>query len=267
MVKNQKPTKKDISTVLKVMSKNRVKPNFFCSLPYLLYNEAHVRFKAGMVWAEVDGICLFPPILENGGFIGDYPVQEIWSDFAGFALPCEEWEKKFLDWEYLYNPYDFQTMRGGRWETFRKNSRKWPKNQRNLRYGSTTQDEEERWALVAEWLEKRQDSVHDAEVVANYVMNPIDGVYQKALTRDGELVGMNVWDDNHCYINFRFCIVADEERYLDEYMRYLFYTDSLIYMQGKLVNDGGVLGREGLERFKDKMNPVYKRAVYGWLKK
>ncbi len=81
------------------------------------------------------------------------------------------------------------------------------------------------------------------------------------------MVGMNVWDENHLYINYRLCIVDPSERFLDEFMRYLFYTDPLIMEQNKLVNDGGVLGNEGLKRFKDKMNPFSVRPVYSWTRK
>lgn len=254
-------------TILDLMNDNKIRPNFFCSVPYLHYSGAVARVRSDAAWVEADDVCLFPPMPINGVFKKDYPVNEIWSDYAGFEPPGDRWLKTFLDWEYLYNPHDFQTMRGGRWETFRKNSRKWPKFQRNVHYGRVTQGKEERWNLVAEWLEKRQASVLDPETIVSYVMNPVNGVYQKALTRNGQLVGLNIWDENYCYVNFRFCIVRAGERYLDEYMRRLFYTDPEILAKGKLVNDGGVLDNEGLQRFKDKMNPVRKRKMYGWKRK
>ncbi len=253
-------------TALERMEQSKIKPNFFCSAPYFHYNNAVTHIQAGMVWVEADDVCLFPPLpvdaVDHPPTM--YPVKEIWSDFQGFKPPDGQWVKEFLDWEYLFNPHDFKMMNGGKWQTFRKNSRKWPKSQRNTHYGTITQGKEERWNLLCLWLLKRQDTVLDAEVITEYVMNPVDGVYQKGLTRDGQLVGINVWDDNYCYINFRFCIADGRERYLDEYMRYLFYTDPEIANQGKLINDGGALDSVGLERFKDKMNPVCKRPVYGW---
>jgi len=58
---------------------------------------------------------------------------------------------------------------------------------------------------------------------------------------------------------YRYCIADPDEPFLDEFMRLLFYQRNAA---GKLVIDGGVLGRPGLERFKDKLNPVKKRPVY-----
>jgi hypothetical protein len=78
-------------------------------------------------------------------------------------------------------------------------------------------------------------------------------------------MAVNAWDENWQYINFRFCIIRQGEPFLDEFARWLFYTDGQIQAKNKLVNDGGTLGNPGLEHFKDKLNPVHKRKVYSWL--
>jgi hypothetical protein len=92
------------------------------------------------------------------------------------------------------------------------------------------------------------------------------GVHKKYLYYGNQIVAMNVWDENYKYINYRFCLVKSDERYLDEFCRFLFYTDMDVYFQRKLINDGGVLGSSGLEFFKDKMNPLRKRTVYSYFK-
>jgi len=68
------------------------------------------------------------------------------------------------------------------------------------------------------------------------------------------LVGLNVWDENYAFVNYRLCI-DNGEPYLQEFLRYLFYTQDVLATE-RWVNDGGSLGREGLERFKLKLNPV-----------
>jgi len=82
-----------------------------------------------------------------------------------------------------------------------------------------------------------------------------------------QLMAINAWDENWEFINYRVCIVRQNEPFLDEFVRWLFYTDSQIQSSGKLVNDGGTLGSPGLERFKDKMNPYRKRITHSWIKK
>jgi hypothetical protein len=52
---------------------------------------------------------------------------------------------------------------------------------------------------------------------------------------------------------------------LDEFVRYLFYTDREILSKNKFINDGGTVGNSGLERFKDKLNPFRKRKVYSYI--
>ena len=72
------------------------------------------------------------------------------------------------------------------------------------------------------------------------------------------LVGMNVWDENFAFINYRYCI-DDGAPFLNEYLRYCFYTHPTILLINKYVNDGGCLDSEGLKKFKMKLNPL---AVY-----
>jgi len=91
------------------------------------------------------------------------------------------------------------------------------------------------------------------------------GIEKMGLYKDGKLVAINIWDENYKYINYRYCIVDRKEPFLDEFVRYLFYTDLVILKTGKLVNDGGTVGNQGLEHFKDKLNPIRKRKVHSYI--
>jgi hypothetical protein len=76
----------------------------------------------------------------------------------------------------------------------------------------------------------------------------------------GKVLGINIWDLNDTYINYRYCFCSNEP-FLSEYMRLLFYTDPEILSTGKLVNDGGCLGNDNLKAFKKKLNPISVREV------
>jgi hypothetical protein len=254
-------------------------PNFFCSAEFLAHKGCSVfRGKNGGIWAaekEFPSCAIIPPV-------GDLPeeVEEIWSDTDGWEPPKEEsladWEKEFLDWEFWFDPKRFKDMSGGGWAKFRKNSRKWP---RRILFGyeyrpllgshrGEIADLLERWLLG----EKAQEEIYDLEVMFDYLMNPINenirrmGLF-KIATFDRTLkvlVGINAWDENLWAINYRYCITDPEERsnFIDEFCRLNFYLG--VADSGKLVNDGGSLGKEGLERYKESLNPVKKRPVYRW---
>jgi hypothetical protein len=87
------------------------------------------------------------------------------------------------------------------------------------------------------------------------------GLFLKKSGCAAQLIGLNIWDENWKYVNFRYCI-DDGSSFLQEYLRYQFYTDPEIQAKGKLVNDGGALDSEGLLRFKLKLNPVQVIKVY-----
>ena len=85
-------------------------------------------------------------------------------------------------------------------------------------------------------------------------------------SKKGKIYGLNIWDENFQYINYRYCICGKED-FISEYMRLLFYTDSVILNKGKLVNDGGVLDNPKLRFFKDKLNPMQVKERRTWRKK
>lgn len=252
-----------------------IKPNFYLSEVYLKFAGAVCYSMNEWIWIEADDWCMFPPFYLGSCFttsINDLrascPVNKYWSDFEksnyifGQSL---DFFPNFLDYEYIFNPKHFNDMKGGKWNIYRKNIRKWPKFNEKWVYGDyfNRQDTE---LLLADWLDKKSKTVQEAEMIIQYLLSDEPGIYRKSLYSDGKLMAVNAWDENWQYINYRFCIVDKSQPFLDEFTRYLFYIDPEIQSKDKLVNDGGSLNNKGLERFKDKLNPIQKRSVYSWIK-
>jgi hypothetical protein len=258
-------TKQEIKAYLKRAEELDIDPNFYLSESYLSLTKAKCWSRFGWIWIEEGGWCLFPPLpMTTLAFMSPpNDLKRIWSDFEG-KYP-DHYHSKYLDLEYIFNPTHFNDMSGGNWETYRKNVRKWPKANANWEYKAASEEQEVQ-ILLGEWIEAKQDYIQDPELIIDYVFQYSlqNGIYRKFLYSDKKLVAINVWDENYKYINYRYCIVKQEEPYLDEFARYLFYTDPEIQDKGKLINDGGSIGNEGLERFKDKLNPVRKREVHSW---
>lgn len=208
-----------------------------------------------------EGFQMLPAITSNGTLVRG----ECWSDFDGFTNPPEEYNKEFLDYEYLYDTKAFQEMKGGEWAVFRKNSRKWANRigleweYRDIPKGYSTDKLE---VLLVNWLQNNPDSViQDSSVLLSYVQ---DGKNRKGLfTSDGELHALNIWDSNWRYVNFRFCI-CNPEPFLSEFARLLFYQDMFDKYGSCIVCDGGCLDRISLKQFKDHLNPIAVRRVYSW---
>ena len=112
--------------------------------------------------------------------------------------------------------------------------------------------------LLLKWAKDRK--LFDNEVMIKFILA---GENRWGLFNDGRLVGMNVWDENFTFINYRYCI-DDGTPFLNEYLRHCFYTHSTILSTYKYVNDGGCLDSKGLKKFKMKLNPfkVYKVFSY-----
>ena len=242
---------------LERMRELEIIPNFWATREYLATQDVHLRNNGEVLWIQEDDWVMFPPLpLRSSSLQGvKSPPMKIWSDFANFSVGEE---MAFLDWEYTYDSSQFQDLSGGRWRMFRKNSRKWPLANPRWRYTHYYDPLSEKviGELLIKWLEgKAEETIQDSEALMNFVLY---GTRRAFLFRDNELVGMNVWDSYEPYLMYRYCIVDPDELFLDEFCRLLFYQSVPNYM----VIDGGTLGNPGLERFKDKLLPVKKRAVY-----
>lgn len=252
-------------------------PNFFMSDAYLAIANAEMMERNGWMWMEEGGEIILPPIPSPLTFPDTMKLPEgkVWAGFENtynLIFYSHFYDNMLLDYQYIFNPESFQSMEGGMWETFRKNSRKWSKRNGPGEYISESELNQpnltQLYPLLGEWLEYRMETVQDAEILAEFaVFSKHPGITRRFLRVDGRIVGVNAWDENYKYINYRICITKAGEPFLNEYMRLLFYTDSEILKRGKLVNDGGHIGIPGLEKFKDKMNPVLKKPIYSLIKK
>lgn len=261
---------------LKAMKVHNIDPNFWISEEYFQF----AKFKEivvstcrndkliGIISDETDQF-IFPPIslLYGCGGRTESPSSGVWSNFSNASYTGNDYE--LLDLEYLYDPKDFQNMVGKKWAVFRKNVRKWPKAQdgnfhyRKLDQFAPSKIHEGINKLLIEWLEEHTGfPIQDSDALLYYVLH---GENRHILFRTGrdEIVGINCWDSNWKYINFRWSI-CKKEPFLNEFMRYMFYRDPEIRKQDKLVNDGGVLDNPNIKAFKDKMNPIRVREVYQW---
>jgi len=175
--------------------------------------------------------------------------------------------------EYLYDPKDFQVMKGGKWSTFRKNCKKFPKRHEGslLTYEPLKVPTffSQCKTLFNRWKKgKSGEEIHEGHIMMGYLYSYLKNGYGKrrvkALMGDEKLLGINIWDENYHLINFRYCIHLNSRDHLGEYLRYLFYTDPEVLSKNKLINDGGVLDNPQLKAFKDKLNPNKVRTVYEW---
>jgi hypothetical protein len=248
---------KGIDQYLERAHELKIIPNFWLTREYLsIQPNIKLETDGKFIWLQEDEWAVFPPLPLNCKDFSEQPPKglRIWSDFVNYSVgePIQ-----FLDWEYTYYSANFFDMRGRKWEVFRKNSRKWPRrNEGCWTYTTDVPPVPEIKSLLIKWLDNKKDEeIADSESLIWFVFY---GTNRAFLKRKDKLVGMNVWDENGDWLIYRYCIVDTEERFLDEFLRLLFYQS----FPGKLVIDGGVLDNPGLEKFKDKLNPIRKRPVY-----
>ena len=251
---------------LELLENRVINPNFYTSLTYLRLSNAVCYERGFWIWVEADGWMVLPA-LPTGDWarIKYYPDLPVWSDFEGYEVFPKLLQKQFLDVEYIFDPKAFNDLSGGRWCAYRKNSRKWFKSQEKWVYEGVTRGDEGK--LIGEWLETKGDTVLDGDFMLRYLLrDDREGGRKYLYDEKGELVALNAWDTNHRYVNYLFCITRPGVPYLEEFVRYLFYTDPEIQGTGKLVNDGGCLDNLGLRKFKEKLNPRSVRNVNSLIK-
>ena len=233
-------------------------PNFWLTQEYLSIQDAEFHNNGKVIWIQEDDWAIFPPLplrhpLGDPGTLRELcPPLKIWSDFENYHIGDE---LGFLDWEYTYEPSHFADMSGGKWKVFRKNCRKWPRANPCWEYVPQIPPSKAIDRLLINWF-LGHDEIEDDNSLLWFVYN---GKFRDFLYSAGKLVGINVYDVNSRYVMYRYCITDPDEPYLDEFNRLLFYQK---LPPGYLVIDGGTLGSAGLERFKDKLNPIKKREVY-----
>jgi hypothetical protein len=247
---------------LTLIEQHTILPNFFISETYLNRPDFVWKYIDGWVWIEENGQVVFPPLPIYSEYEWEkLPVDNFW---CGFISPDMDYgNQEFLDYNYLYDPKNFCDLSGSKWTTFRKNYKKFPNRNPGWKY-STTVERSKVYALLDKWLMARIDTAEDSEFIIDTILKPSPQDYIRYLhDGKGNLVAINYADENYMYINYRF-LICDRTPFADEFARYCFYTDPYIGYKNKLVNDGGTLGNEGLEKFKDKLNPVEKIKLYSW---
>lgn len=242
---------------LSCLKRAGIEPNFFQSHEYLTHKD--------LDWVE-------GPTPGLGGFVE--PEEFCWficplrDDVPALDCPCwagqpeeERPEPSFLvDQQIIYDPKNFLDLSGGDWVVFRRNIRKWTSRHKGLVTYDPLEEGTEVDAsanLLEKWAHGRE--LEDVETLLRFAMF---GKNRWALRLDGELVGLNVADENYQYINYRLAVDRGDP-FLQEYLRYLFYTSLWVIGRDKLVNDGGCLGSAGLLRFKMKLRPVKVSFIYG----
>jgi hypothetical protein len=207
---------------------------------------------AGGFAEEEEAFWFLPPIL--------YPEKSILTNtaiYANFPVPfsqslLDSKKDALVDYQIIYDPKDFLNLEGSQWSVFRKNIRKFPaRNPGTLSYKRLGAEEHQKEViqLLLQWSEGKE--LYDPETFSSFVLL---GDNRYGLFLDEKLIGVNVFDENWKYINFRCCIDSGIP-FLNEYLRWRFYTCEEVQQSEKQVNDGGVVGSVSLLNFKKKLNP------------
>ena len=245
--------KNPVTYFLNLIQENHASPNFWMSEEYIRLSELEwVEENGHQGFKDDEGKWFFPPYNPTA-------QRFIWipdSVVVGFQDDMCYDDRKFWDYEFIYDPKEFLNLSGGKWKVFRKNIKK--HQDKPWEYKKIWGDEkrEEVIELFLKWSEGK--TLFDPETFTNFVLH---GVHRFGLFMHGDLVGVNIADKNFKYINYRICFDTGEE-FLNEFLRWKFYTSDWVQRQDKLVNDGGCLGSEGLKRFKMKLRPIEIKDVY-----
>lgn len=198
----------------------------------------------------------FPPYnTKTDQFETAYPI------YSGFIATNTTANSEFLDYQFIYNPKHFLNLEGSQWAVFRKNIRKFPlRNRGALVYEQLSADApfEPIEDLLIKWAEDKE--IYDNEALIKFAF---EGENRWGLFIGGKLVGINIFDENEMFVNYRYCINADIP-FLNEYLRYAFYVSPILAIKGKMVNDGGSLGSDTLYNFKTKLNPERVHLIYSY---
>jgi len=248
-----------------------IEPNFYCSDEYLEKSKLKIKLIKNVVYIEDLDWFVFPPFnINNGEFIPMKKKEKIWADFPDSRI--EKGTPEFFDFDYLYNPNDFNDLSGKKWKVFRKNIRKFPNRYSagNLfyvpldfylnKFGNKIY-EIKVLELLENWLESKNENIEDDENLLHYIF---DGKNRWLLISDDEeILAINIYDFNYKYTNYRYCVCKNLP-FLSEYARFLFYTKIFEIRKNFIVCDGGILGKKSLKDFKDKLNPFKVRVLNSW---
>ena len=241
---------------LAAIQKAKHLPNFWMSLEYIELKGLKYSIDGGLRGFKDNGEWYFPPLNALGELETSVP-------FYSSVVEDGKSQKthfKVLDYQYIYDPKSFNNLQGKQWKAFRRNIRKYPARSGGaLVYRPLTdslEDSEAAETLLLKWADGRE--LFDNELLIQFVLM---GKNRWGLFNDGVCVGMNVFDENYAFINYRYCI-DDGTPFLNELMRYNFYQMPYIQNRKKLVNDGGHCDSDSLMYFKLRLNPKWILKVF-----
>lgn len=261
---------------LKTAQNLHVNPNFWMSDEYLKAAEAVDYEQTGFSGVRADGLNLFPELMPPPwGFIkrggNPYWASPILRPTMTNVI-TEENGHTFLDYNFLYRPSDLAEAKGGKFKKFRKNSRRVEKSHFQITGDliNTPISLQDIDNFVIEWVEsKAPETVQDGDSLVNFFFNAMAtgegiGIVAGRGEIGWEIIGINLWDENWRYVNYRYCLANHGIPYADEFLRRRFYSQIAERVDKKWVNDGGSIDSEGLHRFKMSLNPVRVERIYSY---
>lgn len=196
------------------------------------------------------------PALDVGG--NPHPTMPFWASLIGMDGATQ------LDANYLYEPIFRDQLVGGKWRDLRKSL---ARVERELGGALALRQVSRRdWPRIEDlalaWAGDRE--LYDPDVMMRYLLHgPNMVVYQPGKANQPAL-GVVAWDTNFRFVNFRYCLVDSTGPVgLDEYARWLFWAwAGNTFPPWTKINDGGGLDRDGLHRYKQKLNPINKFTIW-----
>ena len=239
------------SLYLQALERGRLIPNFWCSEEYWEkagWEEHFIPEMGLIIIGDEEGRVMLPPMLSDGrvAILADGSLLP-WAGIPGLH------GGSFLDFQFIYSAIrSLDDLKGGVWRTTRKNINKVQRERGNIissGYVTPTEAQD----ILIQWTQGNGiEEYNDPEVLTKYVLDG-EGRIPLFYEKTQKMAALLVYDENYKYINFRYCI-TDNLPGTSDYVRMLFRV--FMYNKGKLINDGGALGRPGLDKYKRRLNPV-----------
>lgn len=236
---------------LKTLEKFNIVPNFWCSEEYWEKAEwCEYSFFDLITVKDKEGNPMLPTINIKTGTIDPSYESQYSFPFQDFGF----FEWKFLDYQFIYDPIeDMNNLPGNKWKTTRKNIHKISREAEKTGYCfyEPTPPIKECEKLLEIWTcNNNVEDYFDPEILIKFVLFGNNRIF---LRYKDALQAILTFDENYKYINFRYCIVNNFPG-LSDYTRILFRQ--MMSYKNKQINDGGCLGRPGLEKYKRRLNPA-----------
>lgn len=238
-----------------IQNSGYLQPNFWCAEEYwekAKWSVWEVQDSQTLGFGVLDeeGILMLPALSPNG--------EVLKNGWCSLLHQTNTEQLPFLDWNYIYEPWNFNAMEGGKWACFRKNSAKWPVRNSDFFWKDCPSEKgQEELELFEKWM-GHKEQIEDGELLIEYLLT---GKNSRFLYRKNILMAWLAWDSNYWASNFRWLVTDPKEDFLEEYCRKYFFQN--LTPPFGIVNDGGCLGSSGLEAFKNKLNPTEKLPIYG----